>query len=106
MLSVSFVIMYSVMFLNVDHFDNVYLNLNRLYMALLMVSPMALVTLGFMTAMYKDKKLNAIIVGISLVVIVGTFIMLRSQAYVDDEHLLHEAHDPAPFFSHSCRRGL
>jgi cytochrome c biogenesis factor len=88
MLGVSFVIMYGVMFLNADKFDHVYLNLNRLYMALLMIAPMALVMLGFMTAMYKDKKLNAIIVGGSLVVLVGAFIMLRNQAMVDDKQFL------------------
>ncbi|MBJ6120090.1 DUF305 domain-containing protein [Pontibacter sp. BT310] len=88
MLSVSFVIMYGVMFLNAAQFDHVYLNLNRLYMALLMVGPMALVMLGFMTSMYKDKKLNAIIVGVSLIVIAGAFVMLRNQTFVDDEHFM------------------
>ncbi|WP_242928437.1 DUF305 domain-containing protein [Pontibacter vulgaris] len=88
MLSVSFVIMYGVMFLNADKFDHVYLNLNRLYMALLMVAPMALVMLGFMTSMYKDKKLNGIIVGVSLVVMAGAFLLLRSQALVDDRQFM------------------
>ncbi|PVY43715.1 hypothetical protein C8E01_10171 [Pontibacter virosus] len=58
MLAVSFVIMYGVMYLNADKFDHVYLNLNRLYMALLMVAPMALVMLGFMSGMYTNKKLK------------------------------------------------
>lgn len=84
MLSVSFVIMYGVMFLNAAQFDHVYLNLNRLYMALLMVAPMALVMLGFMRSMYKDKKLNAIIVAVSLVILAGTLFMLRNQTFVDD----------------------
>jgi len=88
MLSVSFVIMYGVMFLNAAQFDHVYLNLNRLYMALLMVGPMALVMLGFMTSMYKDRKLNAIIVSVSLVVIAGAFIMLRNQTLVNDEQFM------------------
>ncbi|WP_243409444.1 DUF305 domain-containing protein [Pontibacter virosus] len=88
MLGVSFVIMYGVMFLNADKFDHVYLNMNRLYMALLMVAPMALVMLGFMTSMYKNKKLNTIIVGVSLVVLVGAFLLLRNQTLVDDKQFL------------------
>lgn len=88
MLSVSFVIMYGVMFLNAAQFDHVFLNLNRLYMALLMIGPMALVMLGFMTSMYKDKKLNTIIVGTSLIIIIGAFIMLRNQTFVDDAHFM------------------
>ncbi|MER2999194.1 DUF305 domain-containing protein [Pontibacter populi] len=88
MLGVSFVIMYGVMYLNADKFDHVYLNLNRLYMALLMVAPMALVMLGFMSGMYKNKKLNTIIVVVSIVVFAGTLFMLRNQALVDDEQFL------------------
>lgn len=88
MLAVSFVIMYGVMFLNADQFDHVYLNLNRLYMALLMVAPMALVMLAFMSSMYKNKKLNSVIVGLSLVVIVGVLFLLRNQAMVDDKQFM------------------
>ncbi len=88
MLLVSFVIMYGVMFLNVASTDHIYLNLNRLYMALLMVAPMALIMLAFMPMMYKDKKLNTLIVVASLAVIVGTFAMLRNQAAVGDKQFM------------------
>jgi len=73
MLGVSFVIMYAVMFLNVDSTDHIYLSINRMYMALLMVSPVALLMLGFMGHMYKDKKTNAIIITASLSVLIGVF---------------------------------
>lgn len=89
MLLVSFVIMYSVMFLNVASTDHIYLNLNRLYMALLMVAPMALVMLAFMPMMYKDKKLNTLIIVASLAVIVGAFAMLRNQTAVGDKQFMH-----------------
>lgn len=88
MLGVSFVIMYGVMYLNADKLDHVYLNLNRLYMALLMVSPMALVMLGFMSGMYKNKRLNSIITAASIVVFAGTLILLRNQVQVDDKQFL------------------
>lgn len=89
MLLVSFVIMYGVMFLNVASTDHIYLNLNRLYMALLMVAPMALVMLAFMPMMYKDKKLNTLIIVASLAVIVGAFAMLRNQTAVGDKQFMH-----------------
>lgn len=88
MLLVSFVIMYGVMFLNVASTDHIYLNINRLYMTLLMVAPMALVMLAFMPMMYKDKKMNTLIIVASIVVIVGAFLMLRNQVAVGDKQFM------------------
>lgn len=47
-LFLSFFIMYVVMFLNVDEASHIYLSLTRLYMTLLMVSPMALIMMVIM----------------------------------------------------------
>ncbi len=47
-LLVSFVVMYGVMFLNVDEIDHVYLSLTRTYMSVLMVCPMAVLLLVMM----------------------------------------------------------
>jgi hypothetical protein len=41
MMTTSFVIMYAVMYLNVDVFDHVYLAPTRTYMTFLMIAPMA-----------------------------------------------------------------
>lgn len=84
MLAVSFVVMYSVMFLNVDSVDHIYLSLNRLYMTLLMVTPMAVFMLLFMGGMYKDKKINTAIYVVSISVFVGVFALLRNQTFVGD----------------------
>lgn len=89
MLSLSFVVMYAVMFSNVADFSHIKLNLNRLYMTILMVAPMALIMLGVMRSMYKDQKLNAIIVVMSIVATVGAFIMLRNQAIVGDNEFIN-----------------
>jgi hypothetical protein len=83
-LIISFVIMYSVMFLNVNDTGHIYLSLNRMYMTLLMVSPMALIMLFVMGSMYKNKKLNSIIGLAAVVVFVLSFISLRNQAFVGD----------------------
>jgi hypothetical protein len=84
-LGLSFLVMYAVMFSNVAEVSHIYLNLNRLYMTILMVAPMALIMLGVMHGMYKDKKLNAIIVVVSLLATILAFVMLRNQSYVGDE---------------------
>lgn len=84
MLGASFLIMYTVMFLNVDSLDHIYLSTTRLYMTLLMVSPMALLMLAFMPSMYKNHRLNAIIITVSISVFIATFAFLRSQTFIND----------------------
>jgi len=84
MLGTSLVAMYAVMYLNVYEWDHVYFSLTRVYMALLMLVPMALLMMGFMWSMYPDKQRNALIMGGSLVAFVVVLIMVRSQTFVGD----------------------
>lgn len=84
MLSISFLIMYTVMFLNVDSIDHVYLSLTRAYMSLLMVSAMALLMLGMMGKMYPDKRMNTLIIVGSISVFIATLSLLRTQTFVGD----------------------
>lgn len=88
MLLISFCIMYSVMFLNVDQADHIYLSLTRLYMSLLMVSPMALLMLRIMKMMYKDKKLNIIITIASISIFIVSLILLRTQTPIGDKQYM------------------
>jgi len=60
-LTLSFVLMYTVMFLNVDDVDHIYLSLTRTYMTLLMVAPMAILMLLVMPSMYPQKRMNYLI---------------------------------------------
>ena len=83
-LIISFIIMYSVMFFNVSDTDHIYLSMNRTYMALLMVSAMALIMLYIMGNMYKNKKLNLIIGSAAVVAFGLSFICLRNQAFIGD----------------------
>lgn len=84
MLVISFVIMYGVMFLNVDDASHIYLSTTRAYMALLMVLPMAVVMMLMMGKMYPNKKLNTAII-IGSVVLFGVFLAaLRTQTAVGD----------------------
>lgn len=83
-LIISFVIMYGVMFLNVDEADHVYLSLSRTYMSLLMVTSMAIIMLLMMNKMYHDKKRNSIIITSSLIVFCLALVGLRTQTPVGD----------------------
>lgn len=84
MLSLSFFIMYGVMFLNVDDISHVYLSITRTYMTLLMIAPMAVLMLSLMPMMYKNKKLNGIIYISAVTIFVLGLWMLRRQAAVTD----------------------
>ena len=84
MLGASFLIMYTVMFLNVDSTDHIYLSVTLLYMTLLMVTPMALLMLAFMPGMYKNRKLNGIIIIVSISVFIATLAFLRNQTFISD----------------------
>ena len=84
MLALSFVIMYAVMYFNIDSTDHIYLSLTRTYMALLMVSPMAIVMLLMMKMMYPDKRKNLIIYVSSLTVFILSLTLLRTQTPVGD----------------------
>ncbi|WP_338760501.1 DUF305 domain-containing protein [Bernardetia sp. ABR2-2B] len=88
MLTISFVIMYGVMFLNVAELNHIYLSNTRLYMTLLMVSPMAVLKLFFMSDMYKDKKLNVGIVFLSVSIFISALLFLRTQTFIDDEQYM------------------
>lgn len=83
-LLVSFIIMYGVMFLNVAKFDHVYNSFTRIYMTLLMVSPMALIKLGFMSKMYKNAKKNIAIITVSIFVFISSLFLLRAQEPIGD----------------------
>lgn len=56
MMAVSFVIMYAVMFLNADLFEDVMLRTMRTYMSILMIAPMAISMMLFMWRVNESKK--------------------------------------------------
>jgi uncharacterized protein (DUF305 family) len=85
---VSFVIMYAVMFLNVDAASHIYLSTTRFYMALLMIAPMAVLMLSVMGKMYMNKKLNRIIMAAGIVVFAGALAGLRTQTPISDRQYM------------------
>lgn len=84
MMATSFVIMYAVMFLNTASIEHVMLSTMRTYMTLLMIAPMAIVMLLYMWGMYKNKKLNVLILTVSVVVFGVIYSMMRNQTGISD----------------------
>lgn len=84
----SFVSMYVLMYAMVNTFANVFLNINQFYMAGLMTAPMIIIEIALMGSMYKDKKLNTIIIATSSIVLIAFFIFIRQQSAVSDEQFL------------------
>ena len=84
----SFLAMYALMYSMVDSFGNVYMSLNQVYMAALMAAPMVVIELVVMRMMYKDARLNALILVGSVVVGVGMFVLIRQQTAIGDRQFL------------------
>lgn len=84
MIVFSTAVMFVLMYLNNYAFDHVYFSETRFYMTLLMGATMAVVMLGFMWGMYKDKKLNAAILVLAVVTFAGSLWLVRSQSTVED----------------------
>ncbi len=82
------VIMYVIMYSNVDVFSNLFLNLNKFYMAVMMTLPMIVIEIGLMTSMYKDKKKNYLFVVLGIILLIVFFLFVRNQTGIGDEQFL------------------
>lgn len=84
MIATSAILMYAVMYLNTYELDHIYFSEMRMYMTILSTAVMAVVMLGFMLHMLKNKKINLAIVGVSIIVFVGSFFLMRNQTTIDE----------------------
>lgn len=87
-LCISLVIMYSVMFLNVDDASHIHLSITRMYMSVLMVAPMTVLMLLMMKHMFMSMRLNMIIHAMSILVFIVVLYLLRSQTLIGDEQYM------------------
>lgn len=85
MVGTSTVIMLGLMYLNTYEFGHVYFSETRLYMSFIMGATMLMVMMGFMWSMYRNTKINAVIMLMGAVILVGALSLVRSQATVADE---------------------
>lgn len=88
MAALSFIAMYFLMYAMVDRFSNVYGNLNQAYMAGLMAAPMVVIEILLMAMMYPNKRKNAAIVAVSVVVGLSCWILIRQQGAIGNEQFL------------------
>lgn len=84
MIATSTVVMYGLMYLNVYALDHVFFSETRVYMALVMGAAMAVIMLAYMQHMMSNKKVNAGIVGASIVLFAVALWLVRSQQTVDE----------------------
>ena len=84
MIATSTAAMLGLMYLNTYALDHVRWSETRFYMAFVMGATMAVIMLGFMLGMYKNRVANAAIVAGSAAVFALALFLVRSQATVED----------------------
>lgn len=86
MIVVSTMVMFGLTYTNSYALDHVRFSEERVYMAALMGASMALVMLAFMASMmYHNRRLNAVVVALALVIGGAALYLSRSQSLVEDE---------------------
>jgi hypothetical protein len=76
------------MYAMVDTIGNVYPNFNQFYMVGLMTAPMVVIELSVMSAMYQNKRLNALIIATSIIAALVFFTFIRQQIAISDRQFL------------------
>lgn len=84
MIATSTVVMFGLMYLNTYLIDHVEFSQTRMWMAVVMGATMALIMLGFMWSMYKNRVVNIGIIGGSVAVFAVALWLVRSQETVGD----------------------
>jgi uncharacterized protein (DUF305 family) len=87
-ISINAVIMFLLTYVIIDNLDHLYLNINKVYMALMMVAPMVIVMLVVMRSMYENKKLNNILIAIFSGLFILCFLLARTQTPVGNGQFL------------------
>lgn len=82
------VVMYLVMYVMIDNIGHFYPNINQLYMTIMMLSPMVVLMLFRMGAMYDRRRLNLALTAILTLAFFGSFVLIRTQTPVGDEEFL------------------
>ncbi|TCU73907.1 hypothetical protein EDE08_10465 [Bradyrhizobium sp. R2.2-H] len=84
MIAASTIIMFALMYLNTFALDHVWYSQTRTWMALLMGAVMAIVMLGFMWSMYRNRTANIAILVTGVAVFAISLWLVRSQETVSD----------------------
>lgn len=84
MIATSTVVMFVLTYTNVFDIAHIHFSQERLYMAVLMGSAMAIVMMAWMWQMYPDRRRNLVIIGGAIVLGSGAFFFSQTQALVYD----------------------
>lgn len=84
MVAASAAVMFCLTYLNTYELSHVRFSWTRLFMTMIMAGSMALVMLFFMRHMYKDKRVNSVIIAVSVGLMGVGLWLVRSQATVVD----------------------
>ncbi|MCZ7656375.1 MAG: DUF305 domain-containing protein [Xanthobacteraceae bacterium] len=84
MIAVSTVAMFGMMYLNTYALEHVAYSQTRTWMALMMGAAMAVIMMGFMFSMYRNRAANLAIILGGLAVFAASLWLVRSQATVSD----------------------
>ncbi|QSR16505.1 DUF305 domain-containing protein [Novosphingobium sp. KA1] len=84
MIATSTIVMFGLMYLNTYALGHVEFSQTRMWMALLMGAVMAIIMLGFMWSMYRNRHTNLVILAGAVIVFAGSLWLVRSQETVDD----------------------
>ncbi len=87
-LIIDFVIMYLVMYTMIRSLDHFYLNINNVWMTLMMVTPMAVVMLFAMRSMFPSRTRNLALVAGAVAVFAISYYGMRAQVGVGDAQFL------------------
>ena len=88
MAALSFIAMFALMYAMVHRYADVLVNVNQLYMAGLMTTPMVLIELIVMRTMYKNRRLNLIIMTAAVLAGIAMFAGIQTQAAVSNTQFL------------------
>ncbi len=88
MTAFSFVSMYVLMYSMTNTGRDIYNSLNQLYMAGLMTAPMVVIEMLLMSGMYQNKRLNAVVMAVSVLAGVVFFTFIRQQVAISDQQFL------------------
>ena len=88
MIILSFLAMYVLMYAMVDRLENVIPNINQFYMAGLMTAAMVVIEMLLMGKMYRNRKINMLIVLIGVVALAAFWFGIRKQTAVSDKEFV------------------
>lgn len=88
MIGLHFIAMYILMYSMVNAFGNVFNSWNQVYMAALMTASMVVIELPLMMSMYPSKRLNAVLIAVGVLVLIGSFMFIRKQTAISDRQFL------------------